>query len=199
MPTEITKTSSSRNRRAVPKVRHSTSHQRSAFAAAWKSDAASVLWPMPSGDRIEKNTDLQSNPLNMPQREPSMQAAERPDFIERLAADLAAHLKALRLARPRARVRQIIQEFLEPYNLSPDDECTVTILAEGKQCIDCGDVRDYYVVYDHVWKAARLKPNQCCCRKCLSVRLGRPLERGDLTLCPVNMWKCASNSPATGE
>jgi hypothetical protein len=79
-------------------------------------------------------------------------------------------------------------EFLEPYNLSPDDKYVVTGIGWGKQCVDCGDVRDYYMVSNEVWRAAGLQPNQCCCCKCLSVRLGRPLKRADLTMCPANTW-----------
>ena len=61
------------------------------------------------------------------------------------------------------------------------------ILACDLQCVDCGDVWDYYMVYVHVSKDARLDPNQCCSRKCPSVRLGRPLEyRGDFAPCFVN-------------
>ena len=46
------------------------------------------------------------------------------------------------------------------------------MLAWGKQCVDCGDLRDYYMVYDHVWKEAGLDPNQCCC--CMQVSVGAP-------------------------
>jgi hypothetical protein len=62
------------------------------------------------------------------------------------------------------------------------------MIACGKQCVDCGDVRDYYMVNDRVWKKAGLNPRQCCCRKCLAPRLGRPLAPADFTPCPVNDW-----------
>jgi hypothetical protein len=68
----------------------------------------------------------------------------------------------------------------------------VTGLAWGKPCVDCGDVRDYYMVRNDVWKDAGLEPNQCCCCKCLAMRLGRPLERGDFTNCLANTWGNAS-------
>jgi hypothetical protein len=78
------------------------------------------------------------------------------------------------------------EDFLEPYNLQPDDRHWVIMVAWGTQCVDCGYRRDYYVVFDHVWKDAGLEPDQYCCRKCLAVRLGRPLKRGDFTDCPLN-------------
>jgi hypothetical protein len=34
----------------------------------------------------------------------------------------------------------------------------VTILAWNAQCRDCGDVRDYCMVYDEVWEQAGLQP-----------------------------------------
>jgi hypothetical protein len=92
-----------------------------------------------------------------------------------VAADLAAHLKALELADDLLDTSLQSDDFLEPYNLSTDDAHWVVMTAWGKQCVDCADTRDYYMVSDAVWDLAGLKPRQCCCRPCLSVRLGRPL------------------------
>jgi hypothetical protein len=108
--------------------------------------------------------------------------------LPRLAAGLAAHLETLRLADDLEGTYTRSGEYLGPYNLSPEDEHTVMTLAWGKQCVDCGDVRDYYMVYGHVWKEAGLAPNQCCCCRCLAARLGRPLKPGDFTYCPANTW-----------
>ena len=77
------------------------------------------------------------------------------------------------------------EEYLEPYDLSPEDEHTVMMWAWGKQCVDCGDVRDYYMVYDHVWKEAGLDQPVLL----LQVPGGAawpPAQTGDFTYCPVN-------------
>ena len=108
--------------------------------------------------------------------------------LPRIAADLAAHLESLKRADDLLDTSIQSEEFLEPYGLSPDDDHWVTMVAWGKQCVDCGDTQDYYMVYDRIWKKAGLKPSQCCCCKCLSVRLGRPLKPDDFTCCLVNTW-----------
>jgi hypothetical protein len=99
--------------------------------------------------------------------------------LPRLAGDLAAHLEALERADELWCTGTQSDEFLEPYNLSPEDNYWVTMVAWGKQCVDCGDVRDYYMVNNRLWKVAGLRPDQCCCRKCLAVRLRRPLDPMD--------------------
>ena len=50
-----------------------------------------------------------------------------------------------------------------------------SILSWSKPCLDCGDTRDYYMVTQHLIEAG-LNPDQCCCGKCLVLRLGRPLK-----------------------
>jgi hypothetical protein len=99
--------------------------------------------------------------------------------LPRLAADLAARLEYLERIDDLGGSCDQSEDFLEPYNLSPDHERWVTMVAWGKQCVDCGDVRDHFMVGDRVWKQAGLRPNQCCCRGCLALRLGRPLEPMD--------------------
>ena len=79
------------------------------------------------------------------------------------------------------------EDYLAPYNLQPDDAHTVMMVAWGKQCVDCGDVSDFYMVYDRIWRDAGLEPHQCCCRKCLAVRLGRPLEQADFEAVPAEL------------
>lgn len=101
--------------------------------------------------------------------------------LKRLAADLAAHLESLERTGKLWETYGQSADFLAPYRLQPEDESDVMFLAWGKQCIDCGDLKDYYMVYDYLWSDAGLKPNQCCCRKCLSARLRRPLQPDDFT------------------
>jgi hypothetical protein len=108
--------------------------------------------------------------------------------LPRLAAGLAAHLEALRLVNNLWDTCVQSEEYLEPYNLSPEDDYWVTMVAWGKQCVDCGDVRDYYMVSDRLWRKARLKPNQCCCSQCLEVRLGRALKPGEFTAIVSAAW-----------
>src|SRR5262245_23403395 len=98
-----------------------------------------------------------------------------------LSADLAAHLEALVRVDDLVGTCDRAEEFLEPYNLSAEDEYFVTMWGMGKQCVDCGDIRDFYMVSDCTWGAAGLRPDQCCCRKCLSARLNRPLTIRDFT------------------
>jgi len=106
-----------------------------------------------------------------------------------IAADLAAHLESLeRSGKLLDRFGQS-EDYLKPYALSREDEKTVTILAWGAQCVDCGDTRDYYVVYDHVWKEARLEPNQYCCRKCLAARLGPSTGSKRFHTVPSELWE----------
>ena len=119
--------------------------------------------------------------------------------LPRLAADLAAHLKALEHADDLRDLGSQSEDFLEPYNLPPDDEHWVITIAWGEQCVDCGDTRDYYLVNDTVWAEAGLKPRQCCCRKCLAARLGRPLEPRDLLICPANTRMEVQPTEATPE
>jgi hypothetical protein len=88
------------------------------------------------------------------------------------------------------------EAFLEPYHLSPDEEHTVTLLAWNAQCRDCGDVWDYYVVFDEVWAAAGLKREEYCCRACLARRLKRPLRRDDYTPCSLNYEQGLLAAPA---
>jgi hypothetical protein len=116
-------------------------------------------------------------------------AIRRPKIIAKwnlplLAAKLAAHLEALKRADKLIDTASQTDDFLEPYALSPDDDYTVSMRAWGKQCVDCGDVEDYYMVHNRVWKKAGLKPNQCCCCRCLAVRLGRPLKYEDF----IHIW-----------
>jgi hypothetical protein len=99
-----------------------------------------------------------------------------------LADDLARRLEILERCGELWDRCQQSEEFLAPYGLQPDDEHAVTVLAWDKQCVDCGDVRDYYMVYGYIWRNARLQPNQCCCRGCLSLRLGRALEPRDFLM-----------------
>ena len=65
--------------------------------------------------------------------------------LARLAADLAAHLESLERACKYYSTMQA-DDYLEPYNLAPDDCGTVVGLALGKGCIDCGRLWDNYVV-----------------------------------------------------
>jgi hypothetical protein len=99
--------------------------------------------------------------------------------LPRVARELAAHLELMKRVDDCSSWCDLSEDFLQPYNLSPIDEHWVTMIAWGKQCVDCGDVWDYYMVNDRVWKQAGLWRNQCCCRKCLVVRLRRPLDPMD--------------------
>jgi hypothetical protein len=104
--------------------------------------------------------------------------------LPRVAADLAAQLESL--GELGDSTWEDCEEYLEPYNLSPDDFDTVVGHAWKVGCIDCGRLWDHYMVYSYIWRDAGLEPHQYCCRKCLSVRLGRPLEQMDFTPCPLN-------------
>jgi hypothetical protein len=106
--------------------------------------------------------------------------------LKQLAASLVLHLDLLRLSGELWDKALQSEEYLQPYRLSGEDAHAVLMLALGKQCVDCGDVWDCYMVYDSIWRDAGLDPNQCCCKKCLVVRLGRPLERSDFRYCPPN-------------
>jgi hypothetical protein len=59
-------------------------------------------------------------------------------------------------------------------------------------CADCGKDTlgtpegDWYVVHDHVWKAAGMEPDGFLHRACLERRLGRKLTPADYTNAPVN-------------
>jgi hypothetical protein len=54
-------------------------------------------------------------------------------------------------------------------------------------CVDCGkdtggETGEYYMVYDQVWAASGLGPNDgMLCLACLENRIGRPLTMGDFT------------------
>jgi hypothetical protein len=100
--------------------------------------------------------------------------------LPRLARDLAAHLDSLERAGRYYSTMQA-DDYLEPYNLSPDDLGTVVGLALNKGCIDCGRLWDNYVVRDDVWQQAGLLPTDNCCRECLPLRLKRPLRPDDFT------------------
>lgn len=59
-------------------------------------------------------------------------------------------------------------------------------------CADCSVDVDYiqenYMVHDHVWQGAGMSPRGGrLCVKCIEKRLGRKLNRGDFTLCPLNI------------
>jgi hypothetical protein len=53
-------------------------------------------------------------------------------------------------------------------------------------CKDCRQEHDTYIVFDSVWKAARLFPREFCCRACLEKRIARRLTNDDYTFCPAN-------------
>ena len=101
--------------------------------------------------------------------------------LPRLAADLAVHLEFLERADDMRDLSEQSEDFLEPYNLSPDDRDTVMGLAWNKGCIDCGRLWDNYMVRDDVWQQAGLGPWDICCRQCLPIRLKRPLGPDDFT------------------
>src|SRR5262252_8505142 len=92
-----------------------------------------------------------------------------------LATTLARHLEGLRRADQLWDTSIQSEEFLEAYDLTPDDEYTVTQLAWRSNCLDCGSVFDHYMVFDHIWAQAGLAAPDYCCRSCLAKRLGRAL------------------------
>jgi hypothetical protein len=70
-------------------------------------------------------------------------------------------------------------------------------------CVDCGASTtptnhmgrpdrtgpgfEWYMVHDALWAQAGMPPNGgCLCVGCLELRLGRPLQRTDLTDYPIN-------------
>ena len=98
-----------------------------------------------------------------------------------VAADLAAHLELLERADGLRSLSDQSDDFLAPYNLSPDDALTVVGLAWKKGCIDCGRLWDQYMVRHDVWQQAGLGPWDICCRQCLPLRLKRALTPDDFT------------------
>lgn len=103
-----------------------------------------------------------------------------------IIAALRAHLEDLARTDDLLGTCYRAEEFLAAYGLSDEDEHLVTMWGMNKQCVDCGDVKDYYMVNDGTWGAAGLKPDQCCCRRCLTARLERPLNSWDFTQCFIN-------------
>jgi hypothetical protein len=82
----------------------------------------------------------------------------------------------------------------------PGEPCHADVLLELsnytlaiRDCLDCGidiyDIDEYYMVYDHVWRAAAGKDDwdgMKLCLGCLSERLGRRLYLDDFKPMPLN-------------
>jgi hypothetical protein len=79
-------------------------------------------------------------------------------------------------------------ECVEYLGLSADDDSWVIQVVCRMNCIDCAAVfdREHYMVWDHIWEQAGLKPLDYCCRECLSLRLKRPLGPSDWLPCLLN-------------
>ena len=109
---------------------------------------------------------------------------------------LRAHLAALARADKLWDLGSQAKQFLEPLNLSGEDEYIVTMWAWARSAWIAATIRDWYMVNDQTWAAAGLRPDQCCCRRCLAARLGRPLNPRDFTPAPINFRRGLRKPPA---
>lgn len=57
------------------------------------------------------------------------------------------------------------------------------------KCVRCEkEVKEIYMVTDHLWRVARLGRRENMHLKCLEARLGKKLGPKDFILVPVNLW-----------